>query len=457
MEYSSFAEGFESGDAAFTYRWNGSVEEMELEFQKEAIRMASRTESETPTVLFGKKVPQPKVGAILVTKDLVYCSARSAYEIGNHAEHTAIETLASDQNLSDAVLFTTLEPCTAESRHEWTKSCTNLIMDRKIKKVFMGTPDANPLVTGLGVKRLFDYGVDVHFFDVSFRKDLNSLNREFFDFFNSYSDAKSLKIINDALGEKIDWDVVSFYESNVSDEPCKADSPELRTLFYRDMVLKHEILDGKTLLKVDVTPSFALLFFKDPSEIVPGYRVNFYKKGNNERVIFKTSLLHIVSTSFWDSQNIFFRLFPTLDNRYHDRGGDDPVVEAELEKIFYAKYAGRELLINALIHNDFKACPSVSIYCRDDFLECIDCCPATDTDVELMSQGKMISFPTNPRIMDVFEQCHLAEARALGMQSVTKNTLGLPLEKEKTKERQTFSLLAIKKQTFICTKIAVNR
>lgn len=456
MNYSSFEQGFKSGDSAFTYSRRKQDKTKDLDFEKYALRIASRTESEKPTRLFGKEIPQPKVGAILVTKDVVYCSARSAYEIGNHAEHTAIETLASDKNLTEAVLYTTLEPCTAESRHEWTKSCSDLINDRKIKKVFMGTPDANPLVTGLGIKRLFDNDVDVRFFDVSQRKGLEDLNKEFFEFYDRCSDSKALKVIDSFLGDDIDWEVVSFYESKISASNPENDSPELRTLFYREMVEKHEILDGKTFLKADVMPSLALLFFKDPTKIVPGYRVNLFKEGGQNRIVFRKSLLRVISPYFWDEENIFYRLFPILDRGYFNRGGSPDEVGKEMKRIFVEPEAGRELLTNAIIHNDFSICPSISFYCKKGYLDCLDCCPVGEKDVGLMNEGGMVSFPTNPRIMDVFEKCLLVEASGLGMSSVEGNTNGLPFGEDKG-DRKTFAFKEYKNQTFVETKIALKR
>src|SRR5437870_12349294 len=67
----------------------------------------------------------------------------------NHAEYVTIkQARLAGKNLRGAVLYTTLEPCTYESRDPGTHSCFDEILDAGISKVVFGIEDPNPYVHG---------------------------------------------------------------------------------------------------------------------------------------------------------------------------------------------------------------------------------------------------------------------------------------------------------------------
>ena len=89
----------------------------------------------------------PFVGAIVVDeKGAVIGTGYHKIWGSKHAEVYAIEeALAHTPDLTKCSLYVTLEPC---SHHGKTPPCTDLIVQSGIKKVFVGSLDPNPKVSG---------------------------------------------------------------------------------------------------------------------------------------------------------------------------------------------------------------------------------------------------------------------------------------------------------------------
>lgn len=102
--------------------------------------------------------PNPLVGAIAVKNDEIVAEGFHQ-EIGHfHAERNAL-TDCPVENTEGADLYVTLEPCCHTGK---TPPCTDIIIDKKIKRVFVGAMDVNPLVAGKGVSILRDHGIEVY-------------------------------------------------------------------------------------------------------------------------------------------------------------------------------------------------------------------------------------------------------------------------------------------------------
>lgn len=71
-----------------------------------------------------------------------------------HAERNAL--LNAKENLEGADLYVTLEPC---SHFGKTPPCTDIIIEKKIKKVIIGSLDPNPKVSGINTLR--ENGIEV--------------------------------------------------------------------------------------------------------------------------------------------------------------------------------------------------------------------------------------------------------------------------------------------------------
>jgi len=110
----------------------------------------------------GTVSPNPMVGAVLVAPDgtVLGKGAHQAYG-GPHAEARAIRSVEQRHGaeaLRDATLYVNLEPC---SHHGKTPPCTDLIIEKRIPRVVVGTTDPSPHAEGRGIRQLREQGVDV--------------------------------------------------------------------------------------------------------------------------------------------------------------------------------------------------------------------------------------------------------------------------------------------------------
>lgn len=102
--------------------------------------------------------PNPWVGAVVIDGDGTLISAgATAPPGGPHAEVVALDA-AGDQDLSQAILVVTLEPC---SHHGRTPPCTDMIIERGVGRVVVGSVDPDPAVSGAGLAALRSAGVEV--------------------------------------------------------------------------------------------------------------------------------------------------------------------------------------------------------------------------------------------------------------------------------------------------------
>lgn len=104
----------------------------------------------------GKVSPNPLVGCVIIKDERIIGAGYHEKFGGNHAEVNAINSARED--LHGSTLYINLEPC---SHHGKTPPCVDKIIEKKIKRVVIGTLDMNPLVSGSGVKKLKAAGIDV--------------------------------------------------------------------------------------------------------------------------------------------------------------------------------------------------------------------------------------------------------------------------------------------------------
>jgi diaminohydroxyphosphoribosylaminopyrimidine deaminase/5-amino-6-(5-phosphoribosylamino)uracil reductase len=122
----------------------------------------------------GHVSPNPLVGCLVIKDNEVISSAYHEEYGGFHAERLALMKAEKEQ-LEGAELYVNLEPC---CHHGKTPPCTDIIIESKIKKVYIGSLDPNPLVAGEGVEVLKNAGIEVEIGILEER--CNWLNRFFF-------------------------------------------------------------------------------------------------------------------------------------------------------------------------------------------------------------------------------------------------------------------------------------
>lgn len=109
----------------------------------------------------GKVSPNPMVGCVIVHEGQIIGEGWHRAYGGPHAEVRAIEDADAKGHshlLPQATAYVTLEPCSHTGK---TPPCADLLVSRQLKKVVICNNDPNPLVSGRGIRRLRDAGIEV--------------------------------------------------------------------------------------------------------------------------------------------------------------------------------------------------------------------------------------------------------------------------------------------------------
>jgi diaminohydroxyphosphoribosylaminopyrimidine deaminase/5-amino-6-(5-phosphoribosylamino)uracil reductase len=104
----------------------------------------------------GTTYPNPLVGAVVVNGGEVVGEGWHERRGEAHAEVNALR--AAGERALGATLYVSLEPCT---HHGATPPCADAIVAAGVERVVVGVRDPNPTVSGGGIGRLREAGVDV--------------------------------------------------------------------------------------------------------------------------------------------------------------------------------------------------------------------------------------------------------------------------------------------------------
>jgi diaminohydroxyphosphoribosylaminopyrimidine deaminase/5-amino-6-(5-phosphoribosylamino)uracil reductase len=106
----------------------------------------------------GKVSPNPMVGCVIVHNETIISEGYHQKFGQAHAEINAINALENKSLLPDAELFVSLEPC---SHFGKTPPCADRLIECGIKKVWIACQDPNPKVSGRGISKLKQAGIEV--------------------------------------------------------------------------------------------------------------------------------------------------------------------------------------------------------------------------------------------------------------------------------------------------------
>lgn len=119
-------------------------------WMQKALELASLAQGDT--------APNPMVGSILVCGEHILTAGYHKGPGKWHAEREALLKLGADAVPRDAVLYVNLEPCCSHGR---TPPCTDIIIEKGIKKVVVGMLDPDPRMAGKGIEKLRQAGIEV--------------------------------------------------------------------------------------------------------------------------------------------------------------------------------------------------------------------------------------------------------------------------------------------------------
>lgn len=139
----------------------------EEQFMKRAIELAKQG--------VGWTAPNPLVGAVVVKNGRVIGEGYHRKYGELHAERNALAACTEDP--AGATLYVTLEPCCHYGK---TPPCTEIIIEKKIAKVVIGSRDPNPKVAGKGARILREHGIEV--VEDYMRETCDALNPVFFHY-----------------------------------------------------------------------------------------------------------------------------------------------------------------------------------------------------------------------------------------------------------------------------------
>ena len=129
----------------------------------------------------GTTYPNPLVGCVIVYENKIIGEGWHEQSGMPHAEVNAITSVKNQSLLKNATIYVSLEPC---SHFGKTPPCANLIIEKGIRNVIIGSMDPNPKVAGNGIKLLKDHECNV--VEGILEKECNDLNKRFFTFFKKH-------------------------------------------------------------------------------------------------------------------------------------------------------------------------------------------------------------------------------------------------------------------------------
>lgn len=125
----------------------------------------------------GRVNPNPMVGAVIVKNGEILGKGYHTQYGKLHAEREAFASLKNPEDAQGADLYVTLEPCCHQGKQP---PCTEAIINSGIKRIFIGSKDPNPLVSGKGTEILKAHGIEV--IEGILREECDHMNKVFFHY-----------------------------------------------------------------------------------------------------------------------------------------------------------------------------------------------------------------------------------------------------------------------------------
>ena len=351
----------------------------------------------------------PLVGAILVRKDGSYVGAhRGEIRDGDHAEYTLLERKCPNEDVTGTVVFTTLEPCC--ERHLPKVSCSQRLVEARVKKVYIGIEDPDPTVSGMGKQRLMDAGIEVEMYPPELQKEIEEANKEFLKGAFKRRLEKKQDDHTDSLAEAV---------PNTSLEMLKTKS--VNAFLKKAGVKGIDTEEGKSaLLQLqlaarvgeDILPTQwgLLLFGKNPQLSFPQAVIKAtYKIGDKEID------LPTIGGPLVEQSEELFQWYKDKLQAHIDRSTPkrQKVYNIPMEVV-------SELVKNAIVHRDYSM-KGAPIYFEINDESLIIKSPGKPVEPITIPQIQTFNAPSlsrNPLVMFAFDKLDLAEQRGFGFETI---------------------------------------
>jgi diaminohydroxyphosphoribosylaminopyrimidine deaminase/5-amino-6-(5-phosphoribosylamino)uracil reductase len=267
--------------------------------------------------------PNPMVGAVVVHNGKIIGEGYHLKPGTPHAEVHALNSVKDRDLLPQATMYVSLEPC---SHHGRTPPCADLIIISGIRRVIVGTVDTSDKVSGRGIARLREAGIEV-VTDVA-GEECREINKRFFTWHERRRPYVILKWARSADGF---LDLVR--DQGDTAEPHWITGLTERILVHRWRAAEDAIMAGGGTVRTD-NPSLDVRLWngKDPLRVIvsrsgainPGSKV---LDGKVETVVFtsndKLNLPGVQIVKITDEKNFILEILTTL----HSMGIQSLLVE----------------------------------------------------------------------------------------------------------------------------------
>jgi diaminohydroxyphosphoribosylaminopyrimidine deaminase/5-amino-6-(5-phosphoribosylamino)uracil reductase len=142
----------------------------------------------------GNVSPNPMVGCVVVKNGNVIGEGYHAKFGEAHAEVNAIHSAS--ESVEGADVYVNLEPCNFYGK---TPPCTDLLIEKRVKKVYVSMLDPNPHVNGKGIEKLREAGIEVELGLASHQAE--KLNEVFIKFITKKNPFVILKVAQSLDGK----------------------------------------------------------------------------------------------------------------------------------------------------------------------------------------------------------------------------------------------------------------
>ncbi len=197
--------------------------------------------------------PNPMVGAVVVHDNLIIGEGYHARCGEAHAEVNAINSVKNVKLLRESTIYVSLEPC---SHYGKTPPCTDLIIEKQIPRVVIGCRDPFDKVSGRGIKKLKEAGVEVKVGVLE--EECRYLIRRFITFHTAKRPYITLKWAESADGY-IDY-------RRIGGEAVKLSSPHSSMLVHKKRAEHSAIMVGTRTAYLD-NPSLTVRYWEGKSPV----------------------------------------------------------------------------------------------------------------------------------------------------------------------------------------------